>query len=166
MLRRRMPSPILPWVKNPSSSGPRWAITSHIRRRTLESTCASAPNSSIPAMPHISFFYPNQLPFPTSDSGSRVQNFEISNSRIAQHGSSGRKCFLRSGMAQPLELSVRDGCETKRLPCRSPKLLETIITWVNRPRSSLRWNNLESLAQGPYAHRLVYLVYSSHSDVS
>src|SRR5262249_38971684 len=37
----------------PSSSGPRWAMMSHIRRRMAASAAPRCPNSTIPAIPHM-----------------------------------------------------------------------------------------------------------------
>src|ERR1700694_1662177 len=53
MLRRRMPRPVPPLTKMPSSSGPRCTILSHMRWIVLFSTLAPGRVSTIPAIPHM-----------------------------------------------------------------------------------------------------------------
>ena len=139
-----MPSPILPWVKKPSSSGPRWAITSHIRRRTPESTRASAPNSSIPAIPHISFFTPINFHSHVATQGTKSRNSKSVITESSSTVPSERNDFFDPGW---LNHSRRLGNQAFAAPLA--ETARNIITCVNRPCSSLRWNDFESLAPGP-----------------
>src|SRR6267378_8236276 len=57
MLNRRWPSPTTPSMKMPSSSGPRWVITSRMRLSTAVSTVRrDLLENAMPFMPHIEIF--------------------------------------------------------------------------------------------------------------
>src|SRR5258708_11341452 len=75
-------------------------MTSHMLRRTPESTCASCPNSKIPAIPHIYFL---TYSAPTDrDSGNRIENFEVTDHRILE-GRFGRDGISLSCAGHPFE---------------------------------------------------------------
>src|SRR6202034_14372 len=118
----------------PSSSGPRWTIAAHIRRRVAGSTLVSFPNCMIPVIPHIYsyFLLPRQSSASTSAQISISESSELAENEPATDSSEQVSCCLPSRFVHSNHCKVAL-CEMSDLPWNCAKLASQKTRWSTRP---------------------------------